>query len=342
MSKTYIKIFGACLLTLAGCSRDEVKDMLKGHEIDFMIAVDTRADEVTTDNIGSFFVTAIDGIGATYFSDVEFSDEDGDNYFTSDSRFYWPASGSLDFFAYSPGAQEMGAAVSIDKTSQIMTGFTTASSIADQVDFITAKAEGSKEEDADGVALEFAHQLSQIEIRAKNDNSGYVYKVKGVKIAKVASRGDFDFATETWGNITDKVNYVTEHDSEITLSNTAESIMGDSGNAMVIPQDLNGWASDTDKTNESEGSYIAVKINVKTSSGMNVFPKGTVSEYGWVAIPVSNTWKPGIRYIYTLDFTTGAGKIDPEDPATPGEEGEDVMGNTVKFSMDTHVIGWTN
>ena len=76
MNKTYMIIMGAALLALAACSRDEVKETAKEQAIDFRIAVDTRAEATTTDNIGSFYVTAIDGTGNLYFKDVMYSDTD--------------------------------------------------------------------------------------------------------------------------------------------------------------------------------------------------------------------------------------------------------------------------
>ena len=335
MNKTYMIIMGAALLALAACSRDEVKETAKEQAIDFRIAVDTRAEATTTDNIGSFYVTAIDGTGDLYFKDVMYSDTDNDDLFTTAYPFFWPADGNLDFFAYSPGASELGGSIAINKESKNLTSFTTASKIEDQVDFITAQASGNKADNAaTGVALEFEHRLSQIEIRGRNTNTGYVYKIAGVKIGKVASQGDFDFATGEWDNITTPVNYTTEYDTAVTLDGTAQSIMGDEGNAMLIPQELTGWDNDGDRENQNGGSFISVKVNVKTVSGMTVFPKNASTEYGWAAVSLSNTWEAGKHYIYTLDFTTGIGQADPE------EGGEDILSGAIIFSLQTSVNMW--
>lgn len=337
MNKTYIMIMGAALLALAACSRDEVKEIGNEQLIDFRIAVDTRATETTTDNIQSFFVTALDETGAVYFKDVEYSDTDKDGSFTSASSFYWPAGGSLKFYAYAPGTMKLGGTVAISNEAQTLTGYTVPADFSNHADFITAYAEGSKEKNATGVELAFEHRFSQIEVRARNSNQGYAYKVAGVKFGKIASAGNFGFGDSKWTDVGTKANFLSEYDAAVSIDATAQSIMGAKGNAMMIPQALTGWDNKNDKTNTGAGAYISVKVNIKTASGMTVYP--TSGDYGWVSVPVSNTWEAGKHYIYTLDFTTGAGQIDPEADERPGE---DVLGGAIKFSMETTVIGWTD
>lgn len=336
MNKTYIMILGTALLALAACSRDEVKEIGNEPLIDFRIAVDTRATETTTDNIQSFFVTAIDETGAVYFKDVEYSDADNDGSFTSESPFYWPAGGSLKFYAYAPGTTRLGGTVVISNEAQTLTGYTVPADFSNHADFITAYAEGSKVENATGVELTFEHRFSQIEVRARNTNQGYVYKVAGVKFGKIASTGGFDFGDSKWTDLGTKTNFVSEYDAAVSIDATAKSIMGANGNAMMLPQALTGWDNESDKTNTAEGSYISVKVNIKTASGMTVYPTDATTEYGWVSAPVSNTWEAGKHYIYTLDFTTGAGMTDPDGPDEP----DPVFEGAIKFSMDTEVIGW--
>lgn len=211
---------------LAACSRDEVKEIGNEQLIDFRIAVDTRATETTTDNIGSFFVTAIDENGAVYFKDVEYSDTDKDGSFTSSSPVYWPAGGSLKFYAYAPGAAKLSGTVAISNESQTLTGYTVPADLNNHADFITAYAEGSKAENTAGVGLTFEHRFSQIEVRARNSNQGYVYKVAGVKFGKVASAGSFGFGESEWTDVGTKANFLSEYGAAVSLDGTAQSIMG--------------------------------------------------------------------------------------------------------------------
>lgn len=80
-----------------------------------------------------------------------------------------------------------------------------------------------------------------------------------------------------------------------------------------------------------------------------MYPAGAQGEnsYGWVAVAVPNTeWQIGNKYIYTLDMSTGCGKVDPVDPeenpdnpiVKPGVDGnpgkgENIFGDVIKFNV---------
>lgn len=76
--------------------------------------------------------------------------------------------------------------------------------------------------------------------------------------------------------------------------------------------------------------------------GARVYP--SVGEYDWVAVAVNTKWEPGQKYVYTLDFSNGAGKVDPEKPmpgpTDPFKPGEDVLGSAIKFTVT--VTPWTS
>lgn len=144
---------------------------------------------------------------------------------------------------------------------------------------MTANATGNKTNESTGVALLFKHQLSQVEIKAKNGNEGYVYKVTGVRIGQPVSKGTFDFGTSGWTLTQDKTNYLAEYDQAITLGADAQGLMGDGGNAMLLPQQLVAWTPDTDMPNANKGAYLAVKVNITTKDGARVYPAESVGEY---------------------------------------------------------------
>lgn len=330
-------------LAMASCSKDESTGINRGNAIDFRAAMQTRAVETTTANMTNFYVTAIDKNNANYFTDAEFT-KDG-SFFTSTPAYYWPSDGSnLSFFAYSPSAADLGA-VTIDNTTKTLADFAPAAAIADQQDFVTAAATGSKADESTGVALTFAHRLSQIEVKARNSNEGYIYKVVGVRIGKPVSKATFDFGTSAWTLGTEKANYQVEYAAANTLTATAASMMvAADGNAMLIPQQLTAWDSANDKTNTAEGAYLAVKVNITTKDGARIYPSAAVGEYDWAAVAVGTTWEAGKKYVYTLDFSNGAGQVDPEkpeptDPEDPFKPGEDILGGPIKFTVT--VEDWT-
>ena len=92
--------------------------------------------------------------------------------------YYWPATAATFRSSLTLLRCGLGATVTINSTTKTLADFEPATTIADQKDFITATATGSKTDEAAGVALTFGHRLSQIEIKAKNTNDGYVYKVR--------------------------------------------------------------------------------------------------------------------------------------------------------------------
>lgn len=336
MKKSFF-LAAAAALAMTSCSNDEMTDINNGNAIGFRAATQTRATETTTANLENFFVTAFKGT-TEYFSD-EFT-KDG-SYFTSETAHYWPGDNSeLSFFAYSPEKEKLNG-LSITNSGITLSNFSPASEISDQVDFITATATGKKSEnEATGVELTFNHMLSQIEVRAKNMNEGYVCKVVGVRIGKPVSKGSF---INEWqfGTSPEKSNYEATC-TEATLNGEAVSLMGEGGNAMLIPQQLTAWNSENDKQNDAEGAYLAVKIQIETPNGVRLYPaKG---DYDWAAVGIDTKWEAGKKYIYTLDFSKGAGNVDPEkpkptDPNDPFNPGDPILGDPIKFTVI--VTPWT-
>ena len=340
MKKKFLFIAVAALV-MASCSKDEQTAVNRGAAIDFRGAMATRATETVTANLNDIFVTALDKNNANFFTNEQFT-KDVDNFFkSSPNSYYWPNDDSeLKFFAYAPSSSDLDGTLTIDNLTKTLADFSPKTTIADQKDFVSCKATGKKSvNESAGVALTFKHQLSQIEIKAKNDQDAYRYKVVAVRIGQPVSKGTFDFGTENWNLEMDKVNYTVPDFGEITLNGTPESLMGTGGSAMLIPQRLTAWDAAGDKPNANKGAYLAVKLQTPTSACARVYPAEVVGDYDWAAVPVNTNWEAGKKYVYTLDFTSGAGKVDPEkpnpsDPTDPFKPGDDILGNNaIKFTV---------
>lgn len=338
--KKQIMFMAMTAMLIASCSSDDVVSTNTGRAIDFRTSVGTRGTETTTADIDKFWVTAIDEAGANYFSKQEYKKEKEGAFFTSSPLYYWPA-GTLNFFAYSPSATDLGGTLTINNTTKELKDFSPATTIANQKDFVTATASGTRAaNETNGVELTFDHRLSQIEIKAKNSNTGYVYKVVGVRIGKPVSKGTFTFGANTWAlTTTEKANYAVEYaTTPRTLTENAATMMGTANdNAMLLPQQLVAWTPETDKANTNKGAYIALKIQITTNDGARVYP-ATGKEYDWAAVAIKTNWAAGKKYVYTLDFSQGAGKVDPEkpeptDPTDPFKPGEDILGGPIKFKV---------
>ncbi len=346
MKKTNLIIgMSAMLLAMASCTNDEPISSSRstdaGSPISFRPAMGsrTRATETTNANLSKFDVTAI-WDDEVYFNQIPFA-KSSDSFFTSSPVYNWPGDDNeVTFYAFAPSADELGADITIDTTTKEMASFSPATEIADQVDFITAVATGNrKNNEASGVELNFKHQLSQIELRAKSENTTYTFKVIGMRIGRPQYLGSFDFEKEAWtlDDWHDTEVYTSSCDT-VTLTSNPVSIMGASGNAMLLPQTLTPWSPTGDPDNVAREAYLGVLLNVTTKDGAQVYPfpsetkttNKALRTYGWAAIPLSGTWEAGKKYIYTLDFTGGAGYIDPDDP----NPGDPILGGPIKFTIN--------
>lgn len=333
-------MFAIAALALASCSQDEPVSINQGRQIDFRPAMGSRATETTNANLSDITVTALLG-QQTFFKDLTFTKTDG--FFTSNPPYYWPGDDSeLDFYAYSPA--KPGGTIAISSDSKTMTGFSPAAEIADQVDFITSYATGKKStNESSGVELTFDHRLAQIEIQGKTSNDAYTFKVTGVRIGEPVSTADFDFSTDAWTLGTDRAVYEQTYDEAVTLGEDPVTLMavtatGDaSDNAMLIPQTLTAWDPQNDATNTAKGAYLSVKLQITTTeTGAQVYPFPSDGNCIWAAVPIDKAWEAGKKYVYTLDFSHGAGYVDPKDP----KPGTPILGGPIKFTVN--VTGWQN
>ena len=350
-----IYLCAAAALTLASCSNDETVEVAQQKGISFraVTGLNTRASEVTTTNLSTLKVTA-------------FWNENGDKYdgftdevdyvkaggvFNSAVSKFWPKDESevLSFTAFSNNWT--GTKTITDKNTISVAGVKIVSTVADQKDMVyVTGATGTKAaNETNGVQLTLEHALSQIQISAKSDNAVYTYQVKGIRISNVDGEADFNVVNGTWSNnVANDQIYEVKYATPVTLNGTAQSIMErkqDNGtdysdNAMLLPQGATtAWDVDADQTNTNKGTYISVLLRI-TKGADNVFPAEGTETYGWAAVPVSFTWNKGNKYVYTLDFTNGAGRVDPVDPGTdvdPGnkdpDKGDKILGDPIKFTV---------
>ena len=350
-------MMGLAIMAVSSCSKDVVKETSKGTPIDFRVAVGdpTRGVDFTTYNLNTFYCTAVSGtpdgdlskVDGFFYKDIPFT-RIGD-YFYSYPTYYWPEDNRFFcFVGYAPSAEELGVTVEtridVNDDSNVLKwyfkGLAPAQNIKDQVDFVTGFTMANKEiATQDGLNISMHHALTQIELRAYSTNSTYTYNVAGIRIANVQSKADlslnsfpneFDFDYD--GTLT---TYEDTYDTPITLANWTQKIMNpESGNAIILPQRLVAWDPEGDPTNTAKGAYFSIKLQILDKNGIQIFPEEE-GEYGWAAMPVSGDWYYGDKYTYTLDFTNGAGYIDPTDPNNPGKN---VLGNKLAFT--TRLDAW--
>ncbi|MDE6561117.1 MAG: fimbrillin family protein [Muribaculaceae bacterium] len=308
--KTSYIILGGLLL-LSSCAQEDspaVRTDGSDRRIVFHTALPeltTKAKEIATE-LPYFLMTAFDESdvklisGDTlkgYFYNKRIEKIDGSNTYQTD-ECQWPAQGQesdiLHFFAYYPAlgpgatlvnATAVGENNTIEAIGYNIKDFSVASDVAEQVDFVTAYAKGSMAENLfSGISLNFRHQLSRIEVKAKGAHKSCDIQIAGVRIANAGMKGDFVFPTsadadEVWSGTTKGIAEYIFHDGDpiVKVGPDAVSIMGkkigeDTDNcAMLIPSTYSGWDYSGDSGNENEGMYMSVLLRVldKTPGGNN-------------------------------------------------------------------------
>ena len=361
-------MMAAAAIALSSCSSEETTDVAKSSTITFRttVGLNSRGAELTSDNLQVMWVSAFyQSNGLSYFDDQKFTKETGTgtSTFIPEAPQYWQEGRTYKFVAISPEKTTWPVTPTITKDKVTCTDLTPATTITDQKDLIIGAVDAtSANHNTNGVALTLNHILSQIQIKVKSDNEHIVYRIKGIRIVNVAKdKGTLTYTTTdnkaNWDlNAGQKVTYSYTFPKPIVLDGKTDGVKeavltGDKGGAMIIPQSFTPWDGNkvTDQAPYNEGTYISLLLNVKTVKGTGyMYPAAAQGEnsYGWVAVAVPNTeWAIGNKYIYTLDMSTGCGKVDPVDPeedpknpiVKPGVDGpgkgENIFGDVIKFQV---------
>lgn len=201
-------------------------------------------------------------------------------------------------------------------------GFTVDPDISKHIDFMTAFAQATipvAGNDSRTVNLDFQHQLSAIEIKAKGEHTKYKIEIAGVMIGNIIDKGKFSFnpSVDAEGNVTsvgrwitnfwnedfselkkslNPVKYIHKEDEEhvIPVKDSPGSIMGNGGNAMAIPFRSNAWDNKNDPKNDNKGTYFAVLVHVTDKDGNQAYPYPSKEQ-------IPEGYQPGLRVAEKLN-----------------------------------------
>ena len=295
--KTSYIILGSALL-LSSCAQEEAPTMrpdANDRRIIFHTSLPeltTKAMEIATD-LQYFRMTAFDesddkliesGKIKEYFDNVRIEKEAGASNTVSDECI-WPEPGQegdkLHFFAFYPELNSGASLVNETSAGENKTigykidSFQVAPEITDQVDFVTAYANGSMADNLfSGINLKFRHQLSRIEVKAKGSHKSCDIEIAGVCIANAPMQGTFEFqksdADGTWTDLVKgNAEYIFhEGDAIVQVGANEVSILGskmDSDNdncALLIPTTSPAWDSTNDAGNSGDGMYLKVLLRI--------------------------------------------------------------------------------
>ena len=352
-----IYICAAAAMMLGSCSNDETVEFAKENAISFrsVVGLNTRALNMTQDTLErkGMYVTTFTKDGARLYPETHYELTEG--VWVASPAQSWGGYSELNFFLTYPKLDEWQGGAELTETSKTVT-VTVNEDIPEQKDYVAANVTASKTGGAVSVSLK--HVLSSVEIRAKNTNGAYTYRVKGIRFNGVNNQAVVDLSKQTvsWGFVNPQ-SYELKYNTPVKLDGTAKSIMGEAKNAILPPQAPNDgilietWDG-TSAIVTPDKAYISVLINLTATAGANIYPAGSGSTddtrtYGWVAVPVEFRWESGKKYVYTLDFSEGAGRVDPYDPGTdvnPGvtdpDKAKPILGGLIRFGVT--VTEWGN
>lgn len=354
----------ATAIALSSCSSEETKDIAKSSNITFRstVGLNSRGTEATTDNLKNIWVSAW-ADNDVVFTKEQFAKKGAGTTFESvGGPWFWEKDKAYTFMAFATGKENMdGVTPTISKDNITLTDYTPNTNLADQLDLLVAKAEGTKAQNGTaGADLNFDHILSQIQIKVQNTNANLKYVIKGVRITNVQGTGTYTFkpgeaAKHNWQNQNFTTQYILHQGVNITLDENNKAVtdllVGDNS-AMLLPQTITSWdgrpidMNGTDDYHQANGAYISLLINVQKKNGagdwVQVYPKTDQFEEtkcAWtaVAIPAVN-WENGNKYIYTLNLSKGAGKVDPAEPGPDWtnkdpKPGDTILGEEIFFNV---------
>lgn len=364
MKKSVLLMAAATAIALSSCSSEETKDVAKSSNITFRstVGLNSRGTEATTDNLKNIWVSAWADDDAV-FANEQFTKKDAATEFHSvNGPWFWEKDKTYTFMAFATGKENKGGLTpAITKDNITLTDYMPDGNPANQLDLLVAQGTGTKAaQGTAGANLEFDHILSQIQIKVKNTNANLKYVIKGVRITNVQGTGSYTFKPgeavnkHVWVNQVYTNQYVFTDAVEINLNdqnqNVTDLLVGDNS-AMLLPQTITSWDGNpvaqngTDDYHQANGAYISLLINVQKKNGAGnweqVYPKADQpnEKCAWTAVAIpAGTWANGNKYIYTLDLSKGAGKVDPAEPGeiTPGKDpnpGDTILGEEIFFNV---------
>ena len=285
----------------------------------------TRATSETT-TLTSFKLYAFDGT-TKYIDGVEFTNGgSGTSYTASTGSYYWPTSGTLNMFAFSP-VNAITPTVNA-KDDQAFTYTVAADGWTSAVDLLVAPAADIAKASAN---LTFGHALSQVSFKAKMDASApYKVIVNSITLNNAKSVLSYDDNVVTANT---EVNYVVTPTSAVEATTAGAEVKQGSNLMMLVPQAMEGTINPSAAGDKITGQYITTNITVKNTEGTVTLYEGNV----YLNIPSGTTLTAGKRHEFTITYGTQGGSTDGIGYKTDGTKQE--LGG---ITLTATVTPWAN
>lgn len=301
--------------------------LIRQNEISFrpFVAGNTRAlTDVTTDNLSSFYAEAYNSSdNSAYFAKTTFTEDGTSGNYYSTTKYYWPATGNLDFIAFYPDADTQ-----FGHSAWNTFTLSPADDVSTHNDYIVAATiNQTKAGSTTGVPMHFKHLGAQIIVKVFNSKgtaSGNMKAtVTGWRIGYLSKSGSYTFASSTatataitaptiasgsqkTGNVP---NAYSQAVNSTVISGESYDTSGEAlqiGNPIIIvPQDATTFNASSVYATDGylPGAFIAVKLLIEDLSGSDL--ADATADGIWAAWPITNNWVAGTKYTYTIDLSQG-------------------------------------
>ena len=334
MKKNNLLIFAVAALGFAACANDETtavnEKLAESNEISFRTFVggQMRAADVTTANLntagGTFYVTArhtVDATTTTYFDNVPFVYNTTTSTFNSATKYYWPAAGTLDFFAYTPAVKD-GELARPNYTTFTVTPSTT---VAEQLDLVFANTDGKTKNGvynttqhygADGIPINFRHAQSKIVVKVKNSVlSNLKFEITGMKIVNVDGSATFtynDAAAPTGDENTDNTGTLKVGDwTNNANDRTAVYTTAFSPNIVSAKQDDSQFLNGEGTIGTEDEDLNMILIPQTTEDATTVYSAAALNApYSGSYIALKMVIKDNVNNIVIADATTDVSTVN--------------------------------
>lgn len=325
----------AVILMFASCSKTEVEN--PGKEMTFNAFSLKSQSKALIPTTGVYPTSETFGVYAYYLEkdkNWESNQEDSIRYFreeikyqtgrtpkvwAADKKYYWPAVGSITFFAFSPysvGALYTGG------NGITLSDFT----VTQDKDFMVAAPAKDKTMNDNtgvtGVDIVFGHKLSLVDfkIKTKEDYStdGWTIKVKEIKLDSIYSNGDYKQIygsnSDVWSNQANQISYTFTADDAANGGQEATKTAAvykstwredpESDALLALPQVLN--------TTPGTAAKLTVTYTVTQKIGSTTLYNDEVKTK---TVDLSNEtiseWKVNKKYVYTIILALDEILFDP-------------------------------
>lgn len=330
--KKYLFLSAVVALTLAGCASQEEFD--NSLEMTFN-AYSVKPSSKALIGTGAYPTDETFGVYAYYLGDTKewasdkseavsyFQEEviydDTRKLWAPEKKHYWPAIGSVTFFAYSP--YTVDAACDTDKGINL-----TAYTVTHDDDFLACGPVEDKvandKTGLTGVDIMFGHKLSLVDfkIKTKEDytTEGWTIKVKEIILDSIYSTGDYTqittTATDVWSNQKNQIKYTFTADDAATGGQEATKTAAvykstwrngtESDALLALPQVLN--------TTPGTAAKLTVTYTLTQKIGSTTVYENAVKTK---TVDLSNEtiseWKVNKKYVYTIILALDEILFDP-------------------------------